>query len=387
LRFLVFGGWFGSRNLGDDAILIGLREILRRVLPEVEITAFSTDPEYTRRVCGVGAVPLRSPRSMLGRDAARGAASYLSAFTEADACLVSGGTPIYDYGHMTRIFYFGLPRLMGRRLACFGIGAKPVRSWRGRRLVKALLDQALLISTRDEPSRAIIKALGVEKAVRVTGDSSLFMEPLEAEAGLRRLTRSGVDVSKPMAAICPRVLSTDYKPHYHEEISSEAISRIRLSVALAADHLVSEGYEVVFLPMHEVPPDDDRREIEIIANLMKTGNPKVVGGGLLPQEAMAVLGRMEVVVGLRLHSLILAAAQGVPVVTVNYDSKVGGFMDLADVGTFYCRPEDGAETLIHHVDRALNEEGDISRRLNRSCSRMRARIWEEAKRLAAALEG
>jgi len=52
LRFAVFGGWFGSGNLGDDAILIGLRKVLERVFPRVEIVTLSTDPAHTRRVCG-----------------------------------------------------------------------------------------------------------------------------------------------------------------------------------------------------------------------------------------------------------------------------------------------------------------------------------------------
>ena len=386
MKILVFGGWFGSRNLGDDAILIGLREILHQALPDVEIVAFSSEPEYTMRVCGVGAVPTRSPRSMLRGDAAAaGAASYLSAFNEADACLVSGGTPVYDYGHLTRGFYFSFPRLLGKQLFCFGIGAKPIRSRTGRQLIRLLLRQTCLISTRDEPSRAILEGVGVGKPIKVTGDSSLFMEPLDPEAGLRRLAQSGIDVTGPMVAICPRVLSTDYRSHYHEELTADAISNTRLAVARAADHLAEEGYEVVFIPMHTVPPDDDRREIEAITGLMRRGEPRVVEGGLLPQEAMAILGLMELVVGLRLHSLILAAAQGVPVVTVDYDSKIRGFMELAGVGDLACRSGDKPEVLIDRVYRALTEGSELRRRLRRSCEEMRNRIMEEARRVAAAL--
>jgi len=386
VKVLVYGGWFGSRNLGDDAILIGLREVLRRVLPEVEIAALSSNPEYTRRVCGVEAVPLRSPRSMLRRDATTGAASYLSAFRDADACLVSGGTPIYDYGHLTRGFYFGFPGLLGKRLFCFGIGVKPIRSVMGRRFIRLLLRQACLISTRDEPSRLMLEELGVEAPIRVTGDSSLFMKPLDPEAGLRRLAESGVDTTRPMVTVCPRVLSADYRVHYHEELSVDAISHIRLTVARAADHLAEEGYEIVFLPMHGVPPDDDLREIEAIVGLMRSGKPCIVRGDLLPQEAMAVLGRMKIVVGLRLHSLILAAAQGVPVISVDYDSKIRGFMELAGVGDFLCRPGDGPEALRDRVERALDQGRELGQRLRRSCDAMRARIMEEAGRVGAALE-
>lgn len=119
---------------------------------------------------------------------------------------------------------------------------------------------------------------------------------------------------------------------------------------------------------------------------MRSGDPKVIKGGLLPQEAMAVLGHMRLVVGLRLHSLVLAAAQGVPIVSVDYDAKIRGFMDLAGVEGLLCQPEDEPRALIKRVDRALAEGGELGRKLRRSCEEMCARIMEEAGRVATALE-
>ena len=106
MRLVVFGGWFGSRNLGDEAILVGLRNVLGRAVPGVELVALSTDPEYTERVCGVEAVKLRSPRGLV-----RNREEYLRVFEEADGCVVSGGTPIYDYGLLSRAIHIALPAI------------------------------------------------------------------------------------------------------------------------------------------------------------------------------------------------------------------------------------------------------------------------------------
>ena len=38
MEVLVYGGWFGSGNLGDEAILIGVRKILEEHLPETRLT-------------------------------------------------------------------------------------------------------------------------------------------------------------------------------------------------------------------------------------------------------------------------------------------------------------------------------------------------------------
>ncbi len=384
-RLVVFGGWFGSGNIGDDAILIGLRNVLNEALPGTEIVAISSDPDQTRRVCGVEAVQLLSLLSGF-RGSGPPLGAYYRAFRGADACVVSGGTPIYDYGHLSRGLYFSLPKALGKKLFCFGIGAKPIRSRRGATFLRLLLRRAELISVRDDPTRDEFLRLGVDKQVTVTGDSALFLSPDESDTGLRKLSDFGVDTSRPMAAVCPRALSTDYRRHYHEPLSLREIFGIRRAIARVADRLVEDGREVVFVPMHRAPYDDDLSEIRAITGLMRGRLPRVIDAGMLPGEAMAVLGRMDLVFGLRLHSLIMAAVQGVPVVGVGYDPKIRGFMELVGQGSLVCGMDDPEDAYFERVERALDGGGRLGRRLARSCEDVRGKILEEARRLGTLLD-
>lgn len=381
MRFVVFGGWFGSGNIGDDSILIGLRRVLNQVLSDIEIVAVSSDPEQTRRVCGVEAIPLLSPLGVLRRDGAS-LEAYIDAFGGADACIVSGGTPIYDYGHASRLLHFGFPGVVGRRLFCFGIGAKPIRSGVGIALTRALVNRAELVSTRDYQSRDELVRIGVETQIAVTGDSSLFLPTAGGSVGSRKLSECGVEASGGVAAICPRVLSPDHRSHYHEPVSRGAVDGIRRALAMVADALMEDGLDVVFIPMHRVAPDDDTVEIRKIIDLMHGRTAAVVDVGMTPRDAMAVLGRVDLVLGLRLHSLILAAAQGVPVVGVDYDRKIRGFMELAGVGDYLWRPSEPPWALIERVRMGLDDSGSIGERLRHSCDGMKERILGEAARLA-----
>lgn len=384
MRIVVFGGWFGSGNLGDDAILMGLREVLGRVLPGVEVVALSTDPPQTRRVCGVEAMDLMRPRGLLRRGKSSFSA-YRRVFTEADACVVSGGTPIYDYGHLSRGFHFGLPLVTGTPLVCFGVGVKSIRSLAGASSVRALLKGARLVSTRDVNSRDELARLGVS-GVTVTGDSGLFLEPAGRADAMKLLTESSVDASRPMVAICPRFLSTRHRLHFHDPLSPGEISSIRRGVAGIVDHLLDEGFEVVFLPFHRGPVDDDNEEIKAIAEMMR-GSAKALREDLLPGEAMSVLGCMQLVLGLRLHSLIFAASQGVPVVGVDFDAKIRGFMELAGIGGCLCEVSGDPRGWVDLVDTALEEGKALGSEAAYSCEGMRARILDEAGRLRDLLEG
>src|SRR5439155_23826555 len=48
----------------------------------------------------------------------------------------------------------------------------------------------------------------------------------------------------------------------------------------------------------------------------------VLPGDYAPAEWMALAGRMQLFLGMRLHALIFAAARGVPLVGLTYDPKV-----------------------------------------------------------------
>jgi polysaccharide pyruvyl transferase WcaK-like protein len=47
MKIIAYGGWYGSGNIGDDAILIGIRNIFRKVRPEIGIVALSLANKFS----------------------------------------------------------------------------------------------------------------------------------------------------------------------------------------------------------------------------------------------------------------------------------------------------------------------------------------------------
>jgi polysaccharide pyruvyl transferase WcaK-like protein len=371
LRLLVFGGWFGSRNLGDDAILVGLREIVARAIPGAEITAISTDPGYTRDACGVDAITLQSPRSLL-----RNREEYISAFRDTDAVIVTGGTPIYDYGHVSRAIHMGLPAAQGKPMALFGVGAKPLRSHQGREITRLLLRGASAISVRDGYSRRVLSQLTAQP-ITITGDSGLHVPPEAAATHL----------SRPAAVVCPRLLSRNHRAHYHTQLSQTEINVTRHMVARAADSLADRGYNVYMIPFHAVRPDDDLLEASRIMNLMKSREAEVLERPASPGQALSLLASADLVIGLRLHALVLAAAAGTPVASVDYDPKIGAFMEMAGAGPYVCRPGDGLAALSAAAQAVLDNREELRSRLGDAVEQMRRRIMGEAVRVSGLLRG
>lgn len=369
MRILVYGGWFGSGNLGDEAILQGVNKVLSKRLPEAEITALSTNPDQTYTQTGVKAEKIESPRSFLkNRD------RYLDLFKAADVHLLTGGTPFYDYGHLSRIIHFGLPALNNRRVFCFGVGSKPITTLRGREITRIVLKNTAIISTRDKYSKQILQQLtgNMSKPITVTGDSALMLAPVSVQRGSDQVI------------FCPRRLVEDHKLLYHQKQDTDSINRIRHMQAIAADRLTEEGYSVSFMPFHCVSPDDDREEIRIIRNLMRHR------ADVLPRPensiaALKTIGGAALVVGLRLHSIIFATMQGTPFASIDYDIKIRGFMEHMHAQEYLTGTSEGLNKLNEITEKALRDKEKYSNRLVNRVKALRRTINDEVNRLAKAL--
>ncbi len=375
MRLIAFGGWFGSGNVGDDAILIGFNNLAQQVSPGCGVTALSIDPAQTRKVCGVPAIDLVSLK-----DVRRRGAKYISTMLSADAAVMTGGTPFYDWDHLSRFLYGSVPLLLGIPLACFGVGSKAIKSLMGREVIRLLIRHSVRVSARDRASQTRLAEM-CDVEVSLTGDSALFLEPEPPSVGRRLMESSGVE-GGPIAIVCPRALSTSYQAHYHDPLDCDKIRLVRLGMARACDQLLASGHRVLLVPFHRSPTDNDLEEIREVLRFIEGPRPTILKKSITPSEAMSLLGEADVVVGLRLHSLILAASMGTPAVSVGYDEKVGGFMELAGAKELLVEPSNLGVTAL----KASINRDELGERLIASCEEQRVRILGEAKRLFEELD-
>ena len=100
-----------------------------------------------------------------------------------------------------------------------------------------------------------------------------------------------------------------------------------------------------------------QRIAELALEQAGTGCPVLAAS----QDAAAVVGlirRADAVLGMRLHSLIFAAAQGTPFAGVSYDPTVAGFVDYMGQGLCCTLEEASEERLCAMVDGLLQASGE-----------------------------
>ena len=367
MKGLVFGGWYGSGNLGDEAILFGVNRIFKEVLPGCKLTVLSTNPDYTRKISGLDSVKLRSPRELL-----RTRKEYLEIFSESDFCLITGGTPIYDYDYISRIVHFVLPFFSGSQIFLFGVGSKHVRSFKGKIINGKMLKRCTRISVRDGPTYNNLERL-TSKAIRLTGDSALFY-PHKANVK-----------SDDRILVCPRYLNHNYRASYHDYLSPRNIQIVRNKVAKACDYLIEKGYSITFIPFHTAKGDNDCYEIARISKLMNSKDAEIQKRPDSPSDFLREASSSKFVIGLRLHSLVLSSIATVPYLSISYDTKIHGFMSMTRMNRFLEPVDSRSGSFTRRIEYLINHHEETQMNLENVVDRIKYRIFDEAKIIAASI--
>jgi polysaccharide pyruvyl transferase WcaK-like protein len=75
---------------------------------------------------------------------------------------------------------------------------------------------------------------------------------------------------------------------------------------------------------------------EIHQKMKNKDRAKIIRGMYSPQEILGVVGQMDMMIGMRLHSLIFAARMNVPVVGLSYDTKTSEFLRMIGQDRWSC---------------------------------------------------
>jgi polysaccharide pyruvyl transferase WcaK-like protein len=360
---LLISGAYGYGNIGDEAILRGMLLALREAIPDADFVVLSGNPDLTRTQHEVQAARrvlfLPSLRQMVafglsqtGRAQTR---ELIRQMRQADVFIIGGGGLLYDRVNtakamwLEKFYLFGWPisqwateiglaRVLGKPAILYSVGIGPVTTRLGKLLLARLARQMSLITVRDQASRTILSQSRVPvDRVQVTADPAVLISPGSSEEVSRILSQAGVSSDKyPRIGLALR----SWYPYAMKDKAAAMVCQAEWerNMAEAADKLVEWlDAELAFVPMQDYPePFDDAACADRVMVLMKhRDRARRLPRSLDPSVVMGVLGAMDLVVAMRLHALVLAAAMSTPVVGIIYDPKVNAFLESigqADAG-------------------------------------------------------
>jgi polysaccharide pyruvyl transferase WcaK-like protein len=338
---LVYVGWTGHGNLGDDAIA----DALLPHLPAVEPWHVPHDPKaFARRVLGGGL---------------RGAGDR--------AVLVGGGTVVGRRNWRLLLEATGLLLARRRPWHLIGIGVEDP-AFQGKNSFSAgdeltrwrdLCARFDRVTVRGPRSAALLDSVGID--AEVVGDPALLHEPA--------------------TPVAPRDKLLAVNLGYGDDLWGHDHARVVDAVAGLARGVVADGWSVRFLVIN---PKDRQFAEEALRRAGVAGEIRLA---TTVPDYFAAIGDCSVLVAERLHALVLAAAAGVPMAGLEYQPKCADFLASVGAAEWSVRTDRVTpEMLREHVDALARQRTTESARLLGEVAALRTRLRDELARIRSGAE-
>ncbi len=302
-RSLVFvSGYYGFDNLGDEAILEELLNELKQLVKPDEIVVLSVNPELTARRYGVRSI-LRSNFSELW-----------FALSKAVLFVSGGGGLFQNTRSLGSIFFYGLQILMAKankaKVVIYAQGIGPLNGNLAQNICKQVFSRADEILVRDDASMAYLKAWGLEGTR--SADPVWMLEastlPPEIETQL-----AGLDAAK----VNSNCVGISLRP------SPELTDEHLLKLADGLNESLSNQESLLLLPLQK------EQDLELLQKFQKLWLARGRRAEILDSSRLelasqwlAIFSNLKLLIGMRLHAIIMSLKSGVPVAGIAYDPKV-----------------------------------------------------------------
>lgn len=284
----VLCGYYGMGNAGDEALLVSLLQML----PEsVEPIVLSGDPQTTKKSYGVASYYRKSTFTLL------------KVLQQSDVFIWGGGSLMQDSTSLASpIYYAGLMALaqqQGLKTIAWGQGIGPLNKSLTRWLTKQVLYGCDAISVRDNASAEFLNKWQIEPIIAPDPVWALQSEPAPKLP----------DTDKEIVAVILRS---------HPLLTATCLSTLIQAIQDFQTQSNSYILLVPFQPLQDMAiAEKIATQLEQDYSVMSIPNPKQLKG---------LFKNIKMAIGMRLHSLIMAAAEGCNCFALSYDPKVSQLM-------------------------------------------------------------
>jgi L-malate glycosyltransferase len=353
-------GYYGFRNIGDDALLMSIIKDLKIYKPNIRLLILSKDPAGTSKDFQVASI---NRISIL---------RIFQAMKSSKAFIYGGGNLLQDNTSTRSLFFYlstvWLAKKLKLKVMIYANGIGPLKNSLNRILTKKIINKVDVITLREKLSFSELEHMDISKPhILLTSDAALTVTEGRPAIDTNILDYLQIKKGIPLLGISLR------KYPGHEKFEHEKYETV---IAQAADHIVLKyGAYPVFIPMQY--PED----ITILENVAAKMQNKsfIIKEKLNVYQTYDLISKTHMLLGMRLHALVFSAVAAAPMVGLVYDPKIQGFLDCIK------QPSAGDvrvleyENLIKLTDQVWESHDEICRQLEADMPVLKEKARENAK--------
>lgn len=289
----VICGYYGKGNGGDEALLVSLLQMLPKTVTPIVL---SNNPIQTHKSYGVDSYPARS------------AFSILQALQQSDIFIWGGGSLMQDSTSFASPFYYAglmaLAQQQGLKTIAWAQGIGPLKRPTTRWLTEQVLRGCTAVSVRDAESAKLVSQWDISPIVAPDPVWALESKPVY---GLW-------DLPAPRVAVNLRT---------HPRLTRERLEV--LTQALVHFQKATNAF-ILLVPFQKSQDLAIARSIS--SRLLKSHEIITLDD---PRQLKGLFKGVEMTIGMRYHSLIMAGAEECRCFAISYDPKVSRLMEELNI--------------------------------------------------------
>ena len=354
MKSVLLSGYYGFGNLGDELILKNIAALFREL--GYRVYATSNSPSYSEA--------LHRDIFFLYRYDNQNITEIIK---EVDLVALGGGGLFQDHYPLSPSQLYVMPKyivdtflsvpltakIYKKRVAFLFQGVGPLFSDDSIHYTRFAYSLSDYISVRDRDSKQILERLGFSN-VFFSSDPSLLY-PVEESKGQSSSIRIGISL----------------RTWIHESFLQRAIGSLTSLIEKAG-----EECEFIFIPFFK---DDIAAFGQLTESLGKRREVKL-GSYQTLDEAESLIKSLDMMIGMRLHSVILAIKYSIPFISIPYSSKVYSFTKDCGLESFNADMS-SENSMMKLYDYCLSHREELVNHLTDARRISLERLQEEIERM------
>lgn len=337
MKNILLAGYYGFGNLGDEAILEMFLKQIKSSSNIDKITVLSGNPTETHKKYDVDAIDRYSIYTVIKK------------LKKSDALVFGGGSLLQDVTSKRSIYYYlfliKIAKLLGKKVIMLSQGIGPIVNKTNFNNTAKVLRKVDFITVRDIKSQEILYKMGLDdKKVAFSADPVINLNSND-------LTND----------------SNDEKIKICFSLRNWKDTNLVDQICRLVSKLQKDNIECYFVPFYY------NMDIELINELEQKldNSAHFIKQRLTTKEAVDIIKKMDLLIGIRLHALIFAAAVGTPFIGISYDPKIDEFMKSLDMRVFSDTDSLDSDELYEEIMAKLDNRDKESEKLKANVKKLK----------------
>ena len=373
-------GSSSGRNAGDAALLNSIMADLKKLDPNLRFEIPTINPSFIIKSFSkynakpISMLPWHFSIKMLGFPTFF-SVSRTDMTIIFDAILFDRAlyNPLFNF---LSTLYFLVPfaKRKGKKIVYYNVGIGPISTNMGKRMLKKISNMVDLITVRDSQSIQILRSLKIpEYKIILTADAALNNTPCSEANAEKILSLEEIEKGKPLLGFNINAYIDTWVKTEKEPINKIIFLK---DIASVLDKVIEDlNVNVIFFATQHMDIPIISKVIDYIKNKDKVN--LITNKKYSNQEIMGLLGKMELFVGMRLHSLILASAMHTPILGLIYQDKVRNYLKELNLEEQRLEFSDfNVENLLDVIKRSWYEREEIKKHLSIRIEKLKKKAKE-----------